>query len=76
MTNEKFSFDTIQDFDQHILQSIPNYDILWNMIHSMSSYFVVEDTTIYDLGCSTGKLLKSLPYENSKVGIDLSINLL
>lgn len=76
MTNTKFSFDTIQDFDQHILQSIPNYDVLWNMIHSMASYFVVADTNIYDLGCSTGKLLKSLPFDNSKIGIDISDNLL
>jgi tRNA (cmo5U34)-methyltransferase len=42
----------------------------------MSGYYVVEDATIYDLGCSTGKLLRSLPYKNTKVGLDLSTNLL
>jgi tRNA (cmo5U34)-methyltransferase len=76
MKKQKFSFDTIQDFDKHILQSIPNYNVLINMIQSMSGYFVVEDATIYDLGCSTGQLLKSLPYENAKVGVDLSEHLL
>jgi tRNA (cmo5U34)-methyltransferase len=76
MKKDKFSFDTIQDFDKHILQSIPNYDVLWNMIDSMSGYYVVEDATIYDLGCSTGKLLRCLPYQNPKIGLDLSTNLL
>jgi tRNA (cmo5U34)-methyltransferase len=76
MKKQKFSFDTIQDFDKHILQSIPNYDVLWNMIDSMSGYYVVEDATIYDLGCSTGKLLRCLPYQNPKIGLDLSTNLL
>jgi len=72
----KFSFDTIQDFDDHILKSIPNYDILFQMILSMSNYFVEDGKKIYDLGCSTGKLLKSLPFKQHKVGYDLAENLL
>ncbi len=67
---KKFDFNTIQDFDQHILKSIPNYDILVNTILSMSEYFITKDTTIYDLGCSTGKLLRSIKYPNSKIGYD------
>jgi len=68
--NQKFDFNTIQDFDNHILKSIPNYDILIKTILSMSEYFITKDTTIYDLGCSTGKLLKSIPYQNLKIGYD------
>lgn len=68
--NNKFSFDTIKDFDSHILKSIPNYDILINTILSISEYFITKDATIYDLGCSTGKLLKSIPFDNLKIGYD------
>jgi tRNA (cmo5U34)-methyltransferase len=66
----KFDFNTIQDFDNHILKSIPSYDIMMKTIYSMSEYFITKDTNIYDLGCSTGKLLKSIPYNNLKIGYD------
>jgi len=68
----KFDFNTIQNFDNHILKSIPNYDILIKTIMSMSDYFISKDSNIYDLGCSTGKLLKSIPYKNKKIGYDNS----
>jgi tRNA (cmo5U34)-methyltransferase len=68
----KFDFNTIQDFDNHILKSIPNYDVLMSSILSMSDYFITKDTTIYDVGCSTGKLLKLIPYPNLKIGYDNS----
>jgi tRNA (cmo5U34)-methyltransferase len=67
---EKFDFNTIKDFDSHILKSIPNYDLLISNILAMSEYFITKDTTIYDLGCSTGKLLKSIKYPNLKIGYD------
>jgi tRNA (cmo5U34)-methyltransferase len=67
---DKFDFNTIQDFDNHILKSIPNYDVLMNTVLSMSEYFITKDTIIYDLGCSTGKLLKAIPYSNLKIGYD------
>jgi len=66
----KFDFNTIKDFDSHILKSIPNYDLLVETILSMSEYFISKDATIYDLGCSTGKLLKAIPYNNLKIGYD------
>jgi len=66
----KFDFNTIKDFDEHISKSIPNYDVLINTILSMSEYFITKDTAIYDLGCSTGKLLKSIKYPNLKIGYD------
>ena len=69
---EKFSFDTIENFDDHINKSIPNYDVLWSSIRSMSEYFFVERTNVYDLGCSTGKLLKSLDTKCKKIGYDVA----
>jgi tRNA (cmo5U34)-methyltransferase len=67
---EKFDFNTIKDFDDHISKSIPNYDILITTILSISEYFISKGATIYDLGCSTGKLLKQISYPNPKIGYD------
>lgn len=72
MKKQKFDFNTVKDFDNHILKSIPNYDILINTILSISDYFVTPDSTIYDLGCSTGNLLKSIVHPNLKIGYDNS----
>jgi tRNA (cmo5U34)-methyltransferase len=69
---EKFNFNTIQDFDEHIQKSIPNYNILIDCILSMSEYFIEKNTIIYDLGCSTGKFLKSIKHDNLKIGYDES----
>lgn len=68
----KFDFNTIENFDDHIEKSIPNYNILIDFIKSISQYFYVENTNIYDLGCSTGKLLNSLKCNCNKIGIDNS----
>ena len=57
---DKFDFNTITNFDDHIKKSIPNYEILLETILSISDYFISNDSHVYDLGCSTGKLLKLL----------------
>ena len=67
---QKFDFNAIGDFDSHILKSIPNYDVLLNTILAMSEYFISKGSNIYDLGCSTGKLLKLIPCKNLKIGYD------
>ena len=71
-TTEKFNFNTIKDFDEHIKASIPNYDVLTKMISSMSDYFITDDSIIYDLGCSTGKLFSLIKSNCKKVGYDNS----
>jgi tRNA (cmo5U34)-methyltransferase len=68
----KFDFNTIKDFDTHIDKSIPNYSFLISAVKSISDYFVTENGVIYDIGCSTGKLLNELPYQCKKVGYDNS----
>jgi tRNA (cmo5U34)-methyltransferase len=77
MTSTKpFSFDTIDNFDDHIAKSIPNYHLLADSIRDLSTFFVKEDYSVVDLGCSTGALLESIPFEGDKLGIDISSNLL
>ena len=61
----KFSFATEEgDFDQHIRQSIRGYDDLHNDVVKLSEYFVDEGTTVLDIGCSTGTLLKDIKEYN------------
>ena len=75
----EFSFDTINDFDAHIERSIPDYALLRNSVLHLSDYFILPNHSVYDVGCSTGKLLMSLhkKHPNIKmIGIDNSDNLL
>jgi tRNA (cmo5U34)-methyltransferase len=76
MSSTKFSFDTITDFDDHIAKSIPNYHLLNDAVRDLSTFFTKEDFAVVDLGCSTGTLLESIPFDGTKLGIDISGNLL
>jgi len=75
-STKPFSFDTIENFDDHISKSIPNYHLLSDAICDMSSFFTHKGRSIVDLGCSTGKLLEKIPSKNDKLGIDTSKHLL
>lgn len=75
----EFSFDTIQDFDTHLELSVPNYLVLSEHINSIATYFIKDNSCVYDLGCSTGILLSKLSIQNDNakyIGVDLSENLL
>jgi len=70
-----FSFGSIDNFDEHIDQSIPHYSTMNNNIVALSDYFIDEETNVYDIGCSTGKLLKRLKVGRNKTNfIGLEIN--
>jgi tRNA (cmo5U34)-methyltransferase len=76
-----FSFDQIENFDEHINQSIPFYNELSGLVCSLATYFITPKSNVYDLGCSTGLLLKkiliSTNLENVNFfGYDISNNLL
>lgn len=78
---EKFSFDTISDFDNHINLSIQNYSGLIEHIKNISTYFIKNNSNVYDIGCSTGKLLNELQEHNTLtnvkyIGIDKADNLI
>ena len=76
----KFSFDTITDFDKHIELSVPNYNHIFELISSLSTYYIQKYSTVYDLGCSTGLLIKNLSLINkvpdvSFIGYEISDNM-
>jgi tRNA (cmo5U34)-methyltransferase len=47
-------------FEKHIEKSVPSYIEGHNLILKLSEYFVENNSVIYDIGCSTGNLLKKL----------------
>ncbi|HEX8605095.1 MAG TPA: methyltransferase domain-containing protein [Pseudoduganella sp.] len=59
--NAGWSFEHISaDFDQHITRSIPLYDMGHQLICYFSDFFLKPDSVVYDIGCSTGKMLGKL----------------
>lgn len=74
---DEFSFKTIENFDEHINISIPNYSFLANHCRQYSDYFIRERTNVVDLGCSSGKFLNSLNHIPSVgyYGYDVAENL-
>lgn len=76
-----FSFDKVQNFDEHIGLSIPNYSHIHELVLSLACWFIKSGANVYDLGCSTGSLLRKLaakfPYPDARfIGYDISENLL
>jgi len=76
---KKFSFSNIsKNFDEHIHKSIRGYDQLRDDIVSLSKYFVVSESNVYDLGCSQGTMIKRIRDTNKQAidtkyyGIDIN----
>ena len=73
----KFQGEVVNNFDAHILKSVPLYKSGHELISQVSDYFIKDYGTYYDLGCSTGSIsrLLSSRHENKKeikfVGIDI-----
>jgi tRNA (cmo5U34)-methyltransferase len=69
-----FDFKSIQDFDKHINLSIPNYKNLSNVFSGITCAFAQPESSVVDIGCSTGRFLSNLPKtKNCKyIGIDES----
>ena len=72
MKNKPFEFDTIEDFDKHINLSIPSYETLSDVFTGVACAFAQPESSVVDLGCSTGKFLSELPKANdcNYIGID------
>ena len=76
-----FSFSNFSThFDEHIDKSIRGYSTLRKDVVSISKFFVEENTTVLDLGCSQGSLLRSI-YENNThvtntqyLGVDVDVS--
>jgi len=73
-----WSFDggVAETFVDHVRQSVPMYDAGHELVCSVSDYFVRDDSTCYEIGTSTGQLLRKLAEHHARkpgarfVGID------
>lgn len=71
-----FDGDVADTFVDHVRQSVPQYDVGHDLICQVSDYFVHDDSVCYELGVSTGQLLKQLAEHHSSkpdvrwIGID------
>ena len=52
-------------FDDHIKKSIPLYEWCHEIGVNLSDFFLKENTSCYDIGCSTGTFLKKLSEKNN-----------
>ena len=57
-----WSFDgnVAETFVDHVRQSVPLYDAGHDLVCSISDYFIRDDSTCYEIGTSTGQLLRKL----------------
>ena len=63
-----FEFSSVSgEFDQHIAHSIPGYTELIATIEMIAPAFLQESTRLYDLGCSTGNVIKRLERQNPTI---------
>jgi tRNA (cmo5U34)-methyltransferase len=74
--NWDFSGEVPENFVEHVRQSVPYYDDGHDLICYLSDYFCLPDSTCYELGTSTGQLIKRLALYNEHktdirwIGID------
>src|SRR5512145_3482100 len=76
----KFDASVADVFDDMVVRSVPFYLEFQRMITEIARDFAVPDTSLYDLGCSTGttmlSLNKVLDPSVKFVGIDNSAEML
>lgn len=71
-----FGKNVHKNFEKHITKSVPFYLEGHELITRLSSFFLVNNSLAYDLGCSTGKLVKDIYNYNKElknikiIGID------
>ena len=55
-----FGGDVHKYFDDHVKKSVPLYEVGHNIIEKLSDFFLPNNSVVYDIGCSTGTLLKKI----------------
>ena len=62
-----FSGNVHKNFEKHVTKSVPFYDEGHKIICKLSSFFLVDKSVVYDLGCSTGKLTRDIYNYNKDI---------
>ena len=58
--NWKFDQQVSQNFDGHVVKSVPFYEEIQRMVVEISEWFVRDNSAIYDIGASTGTTISLL----------------
>lgn len=72
-----FGNDVAETFVEHIRQSVPLYEEGHKLICQLSDFFVQSDSVVYEIGTSTGELIRKLAQHNATkpdtrwIGIDV-----
>ena len=69
--NWTFDNKVTKSFDMHVSKSVPFYQISHNLTVSISDYFLKNNSVCYDLGSSTGTLLKKIKLRNTKKKLNI-----
>lgn len=77
MTTWKFNESVVPVFDQHVRDHVPMYEEFHKMIIDLSGWFLENNTSVYDIGTSTGEVIRNLKncYPHKQLnyfGIDIS----
>jgi len=76
-----FGGDVADTFVDHVRQSVPYYDAGQDLVCQISDYFCLPDSTCYELGVSTGQLIKKLARHHAHkpgvnwIGVDQEQNM-
>lgn len=71
IANWKFDKNVVEHFDTHINKSVPFYKISHDLTLKLTDYFLKDKSLVYDLGCSTGNLLKQINKKHDKKNLKL-----
>jgi len=63
---KKRNFLDSYSFEKHIERSVPDYLFTHNLIIQLSQFFLFENSTIVDIGSTTGNLITKIIKDTSK----------
>ena len=66
-----FSGNVHKNFENHVTKSVPFYKEGHELVCKLSSFFLVNKSIAYDIGCSTGKLTRDISNYNKDLDIKI-----
>lgn len=73
ISNWKFKGEVAKNFDNHVNKSVPLYEEGHEVILSLSDFFLKDGSVVYEIGCSTGTLIKKISERNTAIDKDIHI---
>lgn len=73
VANARWSFGggVPETFDSHVSRSVPQYHRGHEVVVSLADFFIRPGSVVYELGCSTGELIRNLAESNSDRNVSI-----